>query len=89
MLARVLGLTTEFASPLHQILIYNITIVLQLRQFWDIIRGEIAHKYFYTTSITAMRMRLPQLQDDDKKTRKPRAKRLSKDWENIEEIFYY
>ncbi len=34
-------------------------------------------------------MRLPKLQNDDKKAKKLRLERLLESWENIEEILYY
>ena len=36
-----------------------------------------------------MRMRLLELQDDDKKDKKLRLKELPEGWEDIEEVFYY
>ena len=41
------------------------------------------------TSIEAIKMTLPKFQDDDKKTKKLRLKRLPDGWEDIEEMFYY
>ena len=34
-------------------------------------------------------MRFPELQDDDKKAKKLRSKRLLEDWENIKQVLYY
>ena len=34
-------------------------------------------------------MRLLELQDNDRKAKKLRSKRLSKGWEKIEQVFYY
>ncbi len=36
-----------------------------------------------------MKMRIPELQDDDKEAKKLRSERMSEDWENIEGEFYY
>ncbi len=36
-----------------------------------------------------MRMRLPELQDDDIKAMKLRSERLPEGWEDIEQVFYY
>ncbi len=36
-----------------------------------------------------MRMRLPELQDDDKKARKLRSEKLSKGWEDNEQVLHY
>ncbi len=52
-------------SPLHQVLIYGIVVLPQLRQFWDTIRSELANKGPYTVNIGGMKMRLLELQDDN------------------------
>ena len=36
-----------------------------------------------------MKMRLFKLQDNDKKAKKLRLEKLPKDWEDIEQVFYY
>lgn len=36
-----------------------------------------------------MRMRLPELQNDDKEAKKLRLERLSEGWKDIKEVFYY
>ncbi len=36
-----------------------------------------------------MKMKLPELQDDDKKAKKLRSEGLPKGWEDIEEVLYY
>ncbi len=36
-----------------------------------------------------MKMRLSKLQDDDKKVKTLRVEKLSKDWEDIEEVLHY
>lgn len=40
-------------------------------------------------SIGGLKMRLLELQDDDKKVKKLRLKGLPKDWEDIKHVFYY
>ena len=73
----VLGMKQkQMLSPLHQILIYKIVILPQFRQFWDTIQSKLADKNPYTASIGDMKMRLPELQDDNKEAEKPRSKRL-------------
>ncbi len=62
--------------PLHQVLICGTVLLPQLCQFWDILRGELADKGPYTASIGGMRMRLPELQDEDKEAMKLRSKEL-------------
>ena len=61
----------------------------QLHQFWDTIQSQLAHKGFYTTKIRGMRMRLLELQDNNKEAKKFKLKRLSKSWKNSEKMFYY
>ncbi len=36
-----------------------------------------------------MKMRLLELYDNDKETKKVRSKKLLKSWKDIEEVFYY
>ncbi len=70
-------------------LICGTVILPQLCQFWDTIRSKLADKGPYTVSIGGMRMRLSELQDDDKKAMKLRSKGLPEGWEDIEQIFHY
>ncbi len=72
-LARVSGLNVgklQVLSPMHQVLICGTVVLPQLCQFWDTIQGELANKGSYTASIGGMKMRLPELQDDDKEAMK-------------------
>ncbi len=70
-------------SPLHQVLICRTVVLPQLRQFWNTIRSELANKSPYTVSIGGMRMKFPELQDDDKEAMKLRSEGLPEGWENI------
>ncbi len=83
------GNKEQVLSPLHQVLICETVVLLQLCQFWNIIRSKLADKGPYTASIGSMRMRLPKLQDDDKKAMKLKSKGLSEGWEDIEQVLYY
>ncbi len=58
-------------------LICGTAVLPQLRQFWDTIRSELADEGPYTVSIGGMKMRLPELQDDDKEAKKLRSEGLS------------
>ncbi len=78
----VLGLSVP--SPLQQVLIYKTVVLPQLRQFWDTIWSELVKEGSYTASIGDMRMRLSELQDDDKETKKLSSEGLPKGWGNIE-----
>ncbi len=71
-------------SPLHQVLIYGTVVLPQLHQFWDTIGSKLVDEDSYTASIGSMRMRLPELQDDDKKAIKLRSERLPEGGEDIE-----
>ncbi len=87
----VLGMSIlgEVFSSLHQVLICGTAVLPQLRQFWDTIWSKLANKGSYTASIEGMRMRLLELQDDNKEAKKLRSKRLPEDWEDIEQVLYY
>lgn len=75
--------------PLHQVLIYETAILSQLHYFWDTIQDNLAQKVFYILSIGAKRMRLPKIQDNDKKARQLKSEGLPKAWKNIEKVFHY
>ncbi len=79
----------QVLSPLHQVLICGTVVLPQLRQFWDTLRSELAAKGPYTANIEGMRMRLPELQDDDKETIKLRSEELLEGWEDIDQVFHY
>ena len=84
----VLGLKDNFFS-LHQVLICETGILLQLRQFWDIIQNKLAYKNLYIARNEGMRMRLLELQDDDKKVKKLSLEGLSEVKKDIKEVFHY
>ncbi len=74
---------------MHQVLICGTVVLLQLCQLWDIIRSKLADEGLYTASIRGMRMRLPELQDDDKEAMKLRSEGLPEGWEDIEQVLHY
>ena len=77
-------------SFLHQVLICGTVVLLQLRQFWNIIQSKLVNKSLYISSIKYMRIRLFELQDDDKEAKKLRSEQvLLGDWKDIEQILYY
>ncbi len=57
------GTKQQVLSSLHQVLIYGIVVLPQLRQFWDIIRSELADEGPYTANIGAMRMMTRRLRN--------------------------
>ena len=71
-LAKVSGLSTSHLSPLHQIRICGTTVLPQLCKFWTSLRGEIAHDSPYA-NIGAMRLRLPELQDNNEEAKALRS----------------
>ncbi len=79
----------QLLSPLHQVLICGAVVLPQLCQFWDTILSELADEGAYIASIGGMRMRLPELQDDDRKAMKLRSERLPEGWEDIEHVLHY
>ncbi len=83
------GKKQQVLFPLHQVHIYETVVLPQLCQFWDTIRSKLADKVPYTMSIGGMRIRLPELQDDDKEAMKLRLEGLPKSWEDIEQLLYY
>ncbi len=74
---------------MHQVLICGIVVLLQLCQFWDTIRSELADEGPYTAGIGSMRMRLLELQVDDKEAMKLRSEGLQEGWKDIEQVLHY
>ncbi len=82
-------LITKVFSSLYQVLIYKIVVLLQLYQFWNIIQNKLVDKNSNITNIRVIKMRLLKLQDNDKKAKKLKVKRLTEGWKNIKKILYY
>ena len=87
-LAKVSVLSTIQLSPLHQVLICGMTVLPQLRHFWDSFRSDIAHNGPYA-SIGGMNLRLPKLKDNDKKAKVLRAGGLLEGWKEVEGVLQY
>ncbi len=79
----------QVLSSLHQVLICGTVVLPQLCQFWDTIQSQLADEGPYTASIGSMRMRLLELQNDDKEAMKLRSEGLSEGWEDIEQVLHY
>ncbi len=79
----------QVLSRLHPVLICETVVLPQLCQFRDIIQSELADESPYTASLGGMKMRLPELQDDDKEAMKLRSEGLPEGWEDIEQVLYY
>ena len=82
------SLSSSLPSHLHQVLIYETYILLQLYQFWDGLRGELASKGPYTASIDGMRLRLQELQAKDEQARQTRAEN-SEGWDNSNGVLHH
>ena len=68
-LAKVFGLSTSQLSPLLQIFICGTTVFPQLNQFWNSLQGEIALDSPYIANIRGMRLRLSELQENNKEAK--------------------
>ncbi len=79
----------QVLSPLYQMLICGTVVLPQLCQFWDTIQSKLADEGPYTASIGGMRMKLPELQDDDKEAMKLRSQGLPEGWEDIKQVLHY
>lgn len=82
---------SESPSPLQKVPIGGTVVLSQVFQFWDSIRGKLAYESFYIVNIRAMRMRLLELQDNEKKVKKLRLEGhwLLNGWEDIEQMLNY
>ena len=88
--ASLSGLSTSAElSLLYQVLICGTHILPQLRQFWNIFQAELGAKDPYQVNISAMHLRLPELQDNDKEVKALRAGGLPEDWEEVKGVLHY
>ncbi len=80
----------QVLSPQYQVLIYETVVLPHLCQFWDTIRSKLADKGPYIASIGGMRIRLFELQDDDKEAKKLRSEQvLPESWKDINQMLHY
>ena len=61
-----LSLLSSLPLHLHQVFIYEIYVLPQLRNFWDSLQRKLVFKSFYEASIGGIRLRLQELQSKDK-----------------------
>ena len=89
--ASLSGLNTSAneLSSLHRVLICGTHVLPQLCQFWDTFRAELDAESPYRVSIGAMRLRLPELQDNDEEAIALRAGGLPEGWEDVEGVLQY
>ena len=83
-LANISDLSLDVSSLLHQILVCGTTVLPQLQRLWDFFQGKIANKGHYNVSIGALRLRLPDLQNNNDQTRKLQVVELFEEWVDIE-----
>lgn len=76
-------------TPLHQVFICGTHVLPQLRQFWATLHGELAYEEPYQVSIGSIKLRLLELQAEDKQAKNIRAEGLKEGWENIEEVLHH
>ena len=74
---------------LHQVFICGTHVLSQLRQFWDTFQVKLDAKGLYQVSISAMRLRLSELQESNDKARKIKAKGLKRNYEEIDRVLHY
>ena len=71
LLARVSGLSVDSSqlSLFYPILIYRTTVFSKLYQFWDILQSKIAWDSPYIVNIGDMRLRVCELQENNKEVK--------------------
>ena len=84
-----LSFLSSLPSHLHQVLTCGTYVLPQLRHFWDGLRRELASEGPYKASIGGMRLRLQELQSEDKQARKLRAEQPVKDWQDIKGVLHH
>ena len=60
----------------------------QLEEFWDLLQSKLSDEDLYTISIGGMRLRLHELQTEDKQARKTKTEH-SEGWDNIDRVLHY
>ena len=87
-LAEVFGLWISQLSPLHQILICEMTIFSWLNQFWNSLQGEKTLDNPYIANIGGMRLQLSELQENNEETKLLRGSAdLPEGWEDVDGVF--
>ena len=61
----------------------------QLCQFWDTFQAKLGNEGPYQVSISAMRLKLLELQELDDEAWKIRAERLKNNYEEVDEVLHY
>ena len=91
--ANFLAFITLNRSPLHQILACGTYVLPQLRQFWTHFKGSYWAKALTEANISDLRLRLQELQEEDKQAWKIRVEQLGQlekeDWKNINRVLHH
>ena len=75
--------------PLYQVFICGTHVLPQLRQFWDTFQAKLGDEDLYRVNISAMRLRLSELQESDNETRKIRAEGLKDDYAEVDGVLHH
>ena len=84
------SLANFFSRPshLHQVFLYGIYVLPQLREFWDLLQSKQLDKSLYIANIGGMKLTLHELQVKDKQARKAIVEH-SEGWDNIDGLLHY
>ena len=85
-----LTLSESNLSPLHHVLVYGTHVFWQLNRFWDSLQSDIAWDSPYIANIRSMRLRLSELQENDKEAKLLRGSAsFSEDWKDVNGVLQY
>ena len=88
--ASLLGFSTSAKlSSLHRVLIRSTHVLPQLRQFWDTFRAKLGAAGPYWVSISAMCLRLLELQESDNKAQKIKVEGLKSNYEEVDRVLHH
>ena len=76
-------------SLFHQVLICGTHVLFQICQFWNTFWAELGNDGPYQVSISAMRLRLSELQESNNETWKIRAEGLKNNYEEVDGILHH
>lgn len=86
-LAKIAGLNSF--SLLHQIFVYSIIAIPQLRHFGNINWSKLRSEALYVATIWARQLRLPKLQNNNVKAEKIQSKDLLEGWKDVEGVLHH
>ena len=87
--ARASSTFPAHVASLKHVIICGTHALPDLYQSWKTFRQELAAEGLYKASIGGMRLRLVELQAEDGQTRKIRAEKLGRSWEDSNEILHH